>query len=58
MQITTSKNQRKLLKTPKKESFSLCAICRGTKFLCGKSRCPVIVRHYSRDKIKPLMNNT
>jgi hypothetical protein len=56
MQITTSKNQSKLIKTQKKESFSLCALCRGTKFLCGKSRCPVIVRYHSRDKIKPLIN--
>ena len=55
-QIHQSKNQSKLLKIPKKESFSLCALCRGTKFLCGKSRCPVIVKYHSRDKVKPLVN--
>ena len=56
MQITNTKNQSKLIKIPKKESFNLCALCRGTKFLCGKSRCPVIVRYHSKDKIKPLIN--
>ncbi len=56
MQITNSKKQSKLMKTPKKESHGLCALCRGTKFLCGKSRCPVIVRYHSRDKINPFIN--
>jgi hypothetical protein len=56
MQITNSKKQSKLMKIPKKESHGLCALCRGTKFLCGKSRCPVIVRYHSRDKINPLIN--
>jgi hypothetical protein len=56
MQITNSKKQNKLMKIPKKESHGLCALCRGTKFLCGKSRCPVIVRYHSRDKINPLIN--
>ncbi len=56
-QINTFKNQNKLLQTHKKESSTLCALCRGTKFLCGKSRCPVIVRYHSREKIKPLINS-
>ena len=31
-------------------------LCSGTKFLCGKSRCPVLVKFHSRDKVKPLIN--
>ena len=51
-----SKNQKKIFKTAKQESPSLCGLCRGTKFLCGKSRCPVIVKYHSRDKVKPLID--
>ncbi len=25
----------------------ICAICKGTKMLCGKSECPLLVRYYS-----------
>jgi len=27
--------------------MSLCALCKGTKLLCGKARCPVLVRYYT-----------
>lgn len=33
---------------------SLCILCRGGKLLCGKSRCPVLVKFYSSAKVKPL----
>jgi hypothetical protein len=33
-----------------------CILCRGTKLLCGKSRCPVILRFHSRTKVKPLID--
>ena len=56
-QNTHSKNQKRLLHTTKKESFSLCALCRGTKLLCGKSRCPVLIKYHSKNKIKPKINN-
>ena len=36
-------------------STSLCALCRGTKLLCGKSRCPVLVRYHSQNKLKPFL---
>jgi len=36
---------------------NLCALCRGTKLLCGKSRCPVLVKFHSRDKILPLLKS-
>lgn len=37
---------------------TICIYCRGTKKLCGKSRCPVLVRLYSYLKVKPLINRT
>jgi hypothetical protein len=52
-----SKNQKKLVPTVKKESTSVCALCRGTKFLCGKNRCPVIVRYHAKVKTKPLLDS-
>jgi len=51
-----SNNQKKLLPIAKQDSTSLCALCRGTKFLCGKTRCPVIVKYHSRDKVRPLID--
>ena len=50
------KNQKKILTNEKNSSKSLCVLCRGTKLLCGKSRCPVIVRFHSKAKIKPLVS--
>jgi len=52
-----TKNQKRIFPTQKKESTSLCALCRGTKFLCGKNRCPVIVRYHAKVKTKPLLNS-
>jgi len=54
--INSKLEQRKILKFPEKQSSSLCALCRGTKFLCGKSRCPVLVKFHSRDKVNPLID--
>ena len=50
------KNQKKLLPVKRQEPPSLCALCRGTKFLCGKTRCPVIIKYHSRDKVRPLID--
>ncbi len=50
------KSQKKILPNENKSSKSLCVLCRGTKLLCGKSRCPVIVRYHSKAKIKPLVS--
>ncbi|MEM3479425.1 MAG: Nre family DNA repair protein [Candidatus Bathyarchaeia archaeon] len=36
---------------------SLCIFCRGIRMLCGKSRCPAIVRLYSLLKVKNLVNS-
>ena len=54
--INTNFNQKKILNIPKQESTSLCALCRGTKLLCGKSRCPVLIKFHSRDKVTPLID--
>ncbi|MEM5766161.1 MAG: Nre family DNA repair protein [Candidatus Aenigmatarchaeota archaeon] len=35
----------------------MCILCRGAKLLCGKIRCPVMVRFYSQVKAKPLIEN-
>lgn len=35
----------------------LCAACKGSKFLCGKKRCPIMVRVNSLLKAAPLMKS-
>jgi hypothetical protein len=35
---------------------SLCVLCRGTKMLCGKTSCPVVVRYHQNMKVAPLIN--
>jgi len=42
-------------RSPKK---GICAICKGSKFLCGKKRCPIIVRVNSLIKTAPLVRDT
>ncbi|VVB60654.1 Uncharacterised protein [uncultured archaeon] len=54
---TLIKGQKKLVQVEKKKGTSVCALCRGTKFLCGKARCPVIVRYHSKAKMKPLVDS-
>ncbi|MFO7677758.1 MAG: Nre family DNA repair protein [Thermoplasmatota archaeon] len=51
------RGQKKLLTDEHKSFSSLCALCRGTKMLCGKSRCPVVVRFHSQKKIQPLISS-
>lgn len=38
------------------ESDSMCVRCRGAKMLCGKLRCPVLVKYYKYEKTKPLLD--
>ncbi len=33
-----------------------CALCRGAKGLCGKTRCPVLVRHYANVRVASLID--
>jgi len=52
-----SKSQSKIDTINKnKSTYSLCALCRGSKLLCGRSRCPVLVKFHSRDKIATNIN--
>lgn len=41
---------------PHKTSSSLCHICKGSKNLCGKDRCPLMVKFYSYTKTKRLID--
>jgi len=52
----SSRQKQKKLSPVKSKSFGYCALCRGTKFLCGKSRCPILVKSYIYSKIKPLID--
>jgi len=36
----------------------LCTICKGAKFLCGKPRCPIVVRVNSLMRAAPLIGST
>lgn len=38
------------------ESDSRCVRCRGAKLLCGKERCPVLVKYYRGEKTKSLID--
>jgi hypothetical protein len=44
----------KSIEVVEEPSAELCLICRGAKLLCGKSRCPVIVRAQSLAKLGDL----
>jgi hypothetical protein len=39
------------------DSSTTCILCRGTKMLCGKARCPVIVKMYSKMRSAPLFDS-
>jgi hypothetical protein len=34
-----------------------CVVCKGTKNLCGKDRCPILVNFYARQKTAPLLDS-
>ncbi|MDH7507999.1 MAG: Nre family DNA repair protein [Methanomassiliicoccales archaeon] len=40
----------------KKTSGSLCVLCKGSKLLCGKDRCPLMLKFYSHAKTKRLID--
>ena len=50
-------DQKKILSLENITKSSLCALCRGTKMLCGKQRCPVLVRFHSKIKNKPSVDS-
>ena len=48
--------QQNFILNSKKQNIGLCGICRGTKLLCGKTRCPIIVKYHSKEKMDPIIN--
>ncbi len=38
-------------------SDALCILCRGSRLLCGKHRCPVLVKFYSNVRVKSLTDS-
>jgi hypothetical protein len=43
-------------RTPSSKSDARCILCRGTKLLCGKTRCPIMVKFYAQSKIAPIID--
>lgn len=43
--------------TQHRPSTNKCLLCRGTKFLCGKTSCPILVKYHAHDKVKPLIDS-
>ncbi|UCE58015.1 MAG: hypothetical protein JSW19_02155, partial [Candidatus Bathyarchaeota archaeon] len=44
--------------TTKTWGKGLCVVCKGGKFLCGKTRCPLVVRLRSYFRTVPLLRGT
>ncbi|MFQ5975652.1 MAG: Nre family DNA repair protein [Candidatus Hydrothermarchaeales archaeon] len=36
---------------------SLCVICKGSKMLCGKTSCPILVKYYYHIKTQPMIDD-
>ncbi len=44
-------HQQKTIQQPAQQrKQNLCILCRGTKLLCGKARCPVLVKYHAKTK--------
>ena len=56
--IDLSESGRAIFDVDSKGASSLCLQCRGAKLLCGKERCPILVKFYSSAKTKPLIDST
>ncbi len=39
------------------DNGSICAFCKGSKMLCGKKRCPILVKFYAQMKTKKLIDS-
>ena len=38
------------------DSGSRCILCRGTRMMCGKDRCPVLVQYYANVRAAPAID--
>ncbi|MFZ7138795.1 MAG: Nre family DNA repair protein [archaeon] len=54
--IDLNYNEKQLI--TKASKSNLCAVCKGGKFLCGKTRCPLVVRFSSYFSSAPLLQST
>ncbi len=45
-------------RVPSSKSDARCILCRGTKLLCGKPRCPIMVKFYAQSRIAPMLDTT
>jgi len=43
-------------RVPSSKSDARCILCRGSKLLCGKSRCPIMVKFYAQSRIAPKLD--
>lgn len=42
--------------TDQGKTSSLCIVCKGARRLCGKDRCPLMIKFYSQSKSMPLLD--
>lgn len=40
-----------------REQGSRCVLCKGSRMLCGKTSCPIMVKYYSRLRNRPLLDS-
>lgn len=38
-------------------SDNRCVVCKGTKMLCGKERCPILIKHFAQQRARPLLDS-
>jgi hypothetical protein len=43
---------------PGEKEGSLCVSCKGTKMLCAKEKCPILIKHYAKLKTLPKIDTT
>jgi hypothetical protein len=43
-------------RVPSSKSDARCILCRGTKLLCGKTRCPIMVKFYAQSRLAPRLD--
>jgi hypothetical protein len=34
-----------------------CVVCKGSKMLCGKERCPILMKHFAQQRARPLLDS-
>ncbi|MCX6775763.1 MAG: Nre family DNA repair protein [Candidatus Micrarchaeota archaeon] len=57
LQELAGKRETMPFSTPDSRQDTRCAICKGSKLLCGKDTCPILVKFYAQMKTKPLIDS-